>query len=743
MVMARRRRWILFAADNGVSLVMYRPVARLLAGDPRVGQLHSVAWKHTRRSVEDVPDRRTYLERHGLTGRVVHYRIGRHLPVDVFLTPSFNDRIQARNARLSIQMFHGVSFKNYCVKEKALRYDRLFLPGPYHRRRYVESGLFTADDPRLRVVGMPKLDRLVDGSLERAAILTALRLDPALPTVLYAPTGDAGNSLHRRGQEIIDTLLALPINLIVKPHDHAHRDPGCSIDWPGRLRALRAPRLVAALHSDVVPLMAAADLLVTDASSVAMEYTILDRPIVFMDVPEILGGHRAHRFDLQTWGRKGGDVVVETRELLELVPSLLENPTEKGAIRRAIAADLFHRPGTAAERTAAALYEEMGLEPPAATEDSGPPAGNDRSFVRERPRSRWGRRRRIAAFLVAAVGIGILCNLPEAQTASLPVSAAAETAAAVPDAPHVEDPAIWIDPGDPARSLIIGTDSRAGLRVYDLRGNQLQRLGKGKRNAVDLRQDVPLAAGRGTVVASSDPEMDTVILYVLDEAARRLHESPAARFVTGVEPHGLCLYRAPGRAPLYVFVVGDRAGDPGWVEQWEVTLAAQDASPPRLVRSFDVGSEAEGCVADDESGQLYIAEEDVGLWRYAAAPDGGEARVRVDATAPAGNLVNDVEGLALYRGPGGTGWLVASCQGADDFAVYRRGNPNAYVGRFHVVGKGGIDGVSGSDGIEAASVSLGVGFDTGVFVAQDSDNGGSRNFKLVAWSDIASTLALR
>ena len=35
-----------------------------------------------------------------------------------------------------------------------------------------------------------------------------------------------------------------------------------------------------------------------------------------------------------------------------------------------------------------------------------------------------------------------------------------------------------------------------------------------------------------------------------------------------------------------------------------------------MVRSFAIGSEAEGCVADDETGALYVSQEDVALWRY-------------------------------------------------------------------------------------------------------------------------------
>lgn len=361
------KKWVLFCADNGVGVVMYRPLARKLALDPRVRQFHAMHLKRVR--LVDTYERehpRQFFAKYGIQKGITNYKLARLLPVDLFVTPNFSEKMHCERARRKVQIFHGVSFKNYCIKDKVLRYDRLFLPGPYHRRRFIEAGLFKEGDERLLLVGLPKLDRLVDGSLDRRAILEELRLDPARRTVLYAPTGDRGNSLFRQGEELLAALFKLPVNLIVKPHDHADRDERCTIDWPARLRATRRENFAAVLHSDVVPLLYAADLLITDASSVAFEYTLLDRPVVFIDVPEIIEGTEAPMMDLSTWGRKGGDIVRRPSELEEVVPRLLENPGEKSAIRRAIAADLFFEPGKATQNAVSALYRELELEPPPA-----------------------------------------------------------------------------------------------------------------------------------------------------------------------------------------------------------------------------------------------------------------------------------------------------------------------------------------------------------------------------------------
>ena len=81
------------------------------------------------------------------------------------------------------------------------------------------------------------------------------------------------------------------------------------------------------------------------------------------------------------------------------------------------------------------------------------------------------------------------------------------------------------------------------------------------------------------------------------------------------------------------------------------------------MRSFAVGSEAEGCVADDDTGALYVSEENDALWRYSAEPGGGTTREAVDVlTAAGGHLVNDIEGVTLVDQADGDGYIIVSAQ---------------------------------------------------------------------------------
>jgi 3-phytase len=159
------------------------------------------------------------------------------------------------------------------------------------------------------------------------------------------------------------------------------------------------------------------------------------------------------------------------------------------------------------------------------------------------------------------------------------------------------------------------------------------------------------------------------------------------------------------------------------------------------VRGITVGSKTEGCVADDALGDLYISEEDVGVWKYGAEPTDGEARTKVDAIGGAAGLTGDIEGLALVGAADGTGYLLVSNQSSDVFAVYRREGTNAFLRNVKILDGAAIDGVTFTDGIDASWANLGAAFPEGVFVAQDDKNFAGatldrQNFKLVPLQDV-------
>lgn len=307
-----------------------------------------------------------------------------------------------------------------------------------------------------------------------------------------------------------------------------------------------------------------------------------------------------------------------------------------------------------------------------------------------------------------------------------------------------DDPAIWVHPTDPSQSIIIGAQKKRGLYVYDLAGKTLQVVADGRMNNVDLRHGFQLGNSVVALVAASNRTDKSLAIYKVNPTTRRLERATRTALPTGLrDPYGLCMYRSKKSGKTYVFV---NDSDGGVYRQWEL-VPDGDQVGAALVREFTVGSQAEGCAADDETGALYIAEEDVGLWRYLAEPDGADHRVQIDTTAR-GHLRADVEGIAIYYGAGTAGYLIVSNQGNDNYAVYRRDGDNAFVGHFAVAANPplGIDGASETDGLDVISAPLGAAFPHGLFIAQDGRNiapAERQNFKLVPWERIATALALQ
>ncbi len=309
------------------------------------------------------------------------------------------------------------------------------------------------------------------------------------------------------------------------------------------------------------------------------------------------------------------------------------------------------------------------------------------------------------------------------------VSATVETTPIQKAGDSADDPAIWVNPHDPAQSLVIGTNKKGGLVVYDLSGKELQYLKDGRMNNVDVRSGFRLGTETVALVTAGNRSNNSIAIYVIDPTTRRL-KSVAARKIQTHTVYGSCMYRSARTGKFYYILTCKD----GLVEQYELLDAGKGKVDARLVRRFDIGTVAEGCVADDEPGYLYISEEDVGLWKYGAEPNAGTARTLVDTSDGSGHLVADVEGVTLACGPDGSGYLIASSQGNNTYVMYRRDGQNAYVKTFRIVAGNGIDETSETDGIDVSTANLGPRFPHGVFVAQDGTNDqGNQNFKFVPW----------
>lgn len=299
-----------------------------------------------------------------------------------------------------------------------------------------------------------------------------------------------------------------------------------------------------------------------------------------------------------------------------------------------------------------------------------------------------------------------------------------------------DDPAIWVHPQDPTRSLILGTDKRGGLAVYNLAGKEKQYLPVGRINNVDIRSKVNWQGKVIDLAVASQRDHNSLMFFAIDRASGAVATIGEAE--TNLQNiYGLCMYQQDQQA--YVFV----NDTDGTYVQYHLATDKQ-AVTAKFVRSFKLASQPEGCVADDATGQLFVGEENLGIWVLSAAPD---AAINLQKVASVGEaLVADVEGLALYHGKAAD-YLVASSQGDNSYVVFDATAPYQLRGKFRVVlnPQAGIDGSAETDGVAVNSTNLGGAWSNGIMVVQDGRNRlpeANQNFKYIPWQTIAETLQL-
>ena len=336
------------------------------------------------------------------------------------------------------------------------------------------------------------------------------------------------------------------------------------------------------------------------------------------------------------------------------------------------------------------------------------------------------------SILVFLTTLLVGCTHQERYHLNQQVTARAETTPVPSMDDAADDPAIWVNHAKPETSLVLGTDKRSGLLAYDLTGQQVQYLPVGDLNNVDLRQG---AWGQAhTVVAATQRNPSRIVLFSLDHSNGSV-ELRAKHETRIVEPYGMCMYVDTNQQP-HVIANGKSGVFVDYLVKPDYGLEE--------VGQWQTQTQPEGCVVDDERQVAYYGEEGRGVWFRSLGKPGPGALVAEIEGSP---LVADVEGLSLYLSEQ-VRILVVSSQGDNSFALYHL-DGHEYIGSFHVVPGGGvegtIDGVSETDGLDVTAVAL-PGYPSGLLVVQDGYNLNpteAQNFKYVSWDDVAALFNLR
>ena len=308
------------------------------------------------------------------------------LPASVFLSASVYGMGPPTAVRINISHNQPTKFEAY-PKEYVRNYDAHFLTGPLHREQYEHMfELHELDTNRYRLldVGYPKSDALLQGQYDRQNVLNALGLSSDRQTVLYAPAWDPGGSLRSFGECVVEQLLSIQdVNVIVKLHPVSHTPPSSpnfefytgGVDWAERFRKYESnPRFRHVTDFQVDPLLLASDVMVTDFSSVALEFIVLDRPVIYLDSPEYFAktlkmpGYTTDPDYVKNdphanAGRHVGVVVEDVASLAAAVRDCISFPARNSEARQDLAAKLLYNPGRGAATAARTVLELIGITP--------------------------------------------------------------------------------------------------------------------------------------------------------------------------------------------------------------------------------------------------------------------------------------------------------------------------------------------------------------------------------------------
>ena len=355
-------RRILFEAASPLSMAVFQPVYDRMCHDGRVE-----VWFTT--ADDKAWDASRTFAGAGINARVIPREKIRWQKFHAYINTDFWTTTWLPRRVRRLHLFHGVAGKYDLdaptkIAPVVSTFDRLMFANVDRLNRYADAGLVDPESPKAALIGYPKVDCLVDGSLNRSAILTSMGLDEHKPTVVYAPTWSPYSSLNTMGEEIIRALVDLGVNVVVKLHDRSlettERGSG-GVNWRQRLAKLIDKQAVhLAEASNASPYLFVADVLVTDHSSVGFEFTLLDRPMVVVHSPELLrhGRINPQKADLL---QSAAHVVTSAATIADTVTRALAQPTGLSAVRRRIANDLFYRPGTATTRAVNCIYQLLGM----------------------------------------------------------------------------------------------------------------------------------------------------------------------------------------------------------------------------------------------------------------------------------------------------------------------------------------------------------------------------------------------
>lgn len=303
-----------------------------------------------------------------------------------------------------------------------------------------------------------------------------------------------------------------------------------------------------------------------------------------------------------------------------------------------------------------------------------------------------------------------------------------------------DDPAIWINPIDASKSLIIGTDkdTDGALYAFDLSGKVVKRVGGIQRpNNVDIAYGITVNGKKVDIAVATERQANKIRIFTLpdlepiDNGGIEVFAGEQER-----DPMGVALYTRQSDKAMFA-IVGRKTGPANaYLWQYQLKDSGSGAITGEVVRKFGKYSgkkEIEAIAVDNELGFVYYSDEQVGVRKYIADP-----AVKNDqelALFAQTGFSEDHEGIAIYKTGAKTGYLLVSNQGSQAFMVYPREGSNGDPNKYELLAEIPISAME-TDGADATNVNLGSKYPEGIFVAMSTD----KTFHFYDWRLIAAKI---
>ncbi len=283
-----------------------------------------------------------------------------------------------------------------------------------------------------------------------------------------------------------------------------------------------------------------------------------------------------------------------------------------------------------------------------------------------------------------------------------------------------DDPAIWVHPEDPNKSIVFGTDkeTNGAIYAYDLDGKIIEEKtirNIQRPNNIDLAYGFPVNdSTKVDIIAFTEREKKRIRIFSvpdmkpLDNGGIPVftdETNPEAQF-----PMGIAFYASPIDTTFYA-IVGRKTGpSEGYPYQYKLSAKGDsiEASISRKFGKFSGKKEIEAIAVDSELGFVYYSDEGHCVRKYYAEPSLGNEEISCFGKE---HFYQDIEGIAIAKMPNEQGYLIVSDQQKGQFNLFDR-KTNAFIKAVNLT-------TTETDGCDIVTVPLNTTFSSGLFVAMN------------------------